>query len=66
MEQHKTTSTLQQHSQHPSEIEYGDGMPDELDSYKSHCRKADFGYNKYDRMSSLRSGGRVRLLSQSR
>jgi hypothetical protein len=46
--------------QHPSEIEYGDGMPHDLRSYKSLLQQADFEYNKYDRMSSLRSSGRVR------
>jgi rubrerythrin len=46
--------------QHPSEIEYGDGMPHDLRSYKSLLQQADFLYNMYDRMSSLRSSGRVR------
>ena len=46
--------------QHPSEIEYGDGMPEVLRSYQSILKQADFQYNKFERMSSLRSNGQVR------
>lgn len=46
--------------QHSSEIEYGDGMPDVLRSYQSLLKQADFQYNKFERMSSLRSNGQVR------
>lgn len=49
--------------QHPSEIEYGDGMPDALRLYKSLVQQADFQYNKYERMSAVRSSGRVRYKS---
>ncbi len=51
--------------QHPSEIEYGDGMPDDLRHYKSLVQQADFQYNKYERMSSLRSRGRARFSSET-
>lgn len=51
--------------QHPSEIEYGDGVPDDLRHYKSLLQQADFEYNKYERMSSLRSIGRVRYTTDN-
>ncbi len=54
---YKESLTTQQHH---SEIEYGDGVPDDLRSYKSLLQQADFEYNKYERMSSLSSSGRVR------
>lgn len=70
----KQVLTLEQYSeytnaltsqQHPSEIEYGDGMPDVLRSYQSFLKQADFQYNKFERMSSLRSLGRVRYTTET-
>jgi len=51
--------------QHPSEIEYGDGMPDELRSYKVLLYQADFHYNRYERLSSLPTSGRVRYTTST-
>ena len=62
----KTVLTAQQYSdytnaltseQHPSEIDYSEGMPSELKRYKKIVAKADFQYNKFERMSSQRSAG---------
>ena len=36
---------------HASEINYGDGMPEELHEYNIMLRNADFQYNKFDKMS---------------
>ena len=36
---------------HASELNYGDGMPEELHEYNIMLRKADFQYNKFDKMS---------------
>ncbi len=51
--------------QHPSEIEYGDGIPDDLRYYKSLVQQADFQYNKYERMGMLRSSGRAKFTSET-
>lgn len=39
---------------------YGRGMPDELRSYQQMLAAADFQYNKFEKMSALRSVGRAR------
>ena len=36
---------------HLSELNYGDGMPEELHAYNIMLRNADFQYNKFDKMS---------------
>jgi hypothetical protein len=59
-EQHHDYINAASTQQHPSEIEYGNGMPHDLRSYKYLLQQADFYYNRFDRLSSLRSSGRVR------
>jgi hypothetical protein len=51
--------------QHTSEIDYGDGEPSVLRTYKAWVKQGDFEYNKYERMSTSRSGGRKKYTSQS-
>ena len=46
--------------QHGSEIMYGNGMPDELRSYNTKLKAADFQQAKYEKMSGLASTGRAR------
>jgi hypothetical protein len=43
---------------HLSELNYGDGMPDELHAYNIMLRSADFQYNKFDKMSLQQVRGR--------
>lgn len=50
---------------HLSEINYGDGEPGALRPYKAWVKQGDFEYNKYERMSSSRSTGRVKYKSQA-
>lgn len=51
--------------QHPSEIDYGDGEPSALRTYKDWVKQGDFEYNKYERMSSRRSSGLAKFTSQT-
>lgn len=46
--------------QHPSEINYGNGMPDELRGYNRKLKAADFQQGKYEKMSGLASIGRAK------
>jgi hypothetical protein len=46
--------------QDTSEINYGNGMPDELRSYNRKLKAADFQQAKYEKMSGLASTGRAR------
>lgn len=46
--------------QHGSEIMYGNGMPDELRSYNTKLKAADFQQAKYEKMSGLQSVGRAK------
>ena len=43
---------------HASEVNYGDGMPEELHAYNIMLRNADFQYNKFDKMSLQQVRGR--------
>ena len=65
----KSALTLEQYSdyvykltteQHPSEINYGNGMPDELRGYNRKLKAADFQQGKYEKMSGLASTGRAK------
>ena len=47
---------------HASEINYGDGMPEELHEYNIMLRNADFQYNKFESMSTQKArGGKFKL-----
>jgi len=68
----KSALTLEQYSdyvykltteQHPSEIKYGNGMPDELRGYNRKLKAADFQQGKYEKMSGLASIGRAKYKS---
>jgi hypothetical protein len=68
----KSALTLEQYSdyvykltteQHPSEINYGNGMPDELRGYNRKLKAADFQQGKYEKMSGLASIGRAKYKS---
>jgi hypothetical protein len=65
----KSALTLEQYNdyvykltteQHPSEINYGNGMPDELRDYNRKLKAADFQQGKYEKMSGLASIGRAK------
>jgi hypothetical protein len=65
----KSALTLEQYNdyvyrltteQHPSEINYGNGMPDELRGYNRKLKAADFQQGKYEKMSGLASIGRAK------
>ena len=43
---------------HASEVNYGEGMPEELHAYNIMLRNADFQYNKFDKMSLQQVRGR--------
>ena len=47
---------------HLSELNYGDGMPEELHAYNIMLRNADFQYNKIESMSTQKArGGKFKL-----
>lgn len=48
-----------------SEINFGDGMPDELRGYKQKLKAADFQQAKYDRMSRLQRAGRAKYKQEA-
>ena len=65
----KSTLTPEQHNEYvyrlenvrdPSEINYSDGMPNELRSYNQKLKAADFQQAKYDKMAGMSSSGRAK------
>lgn len=59
-EQHKEYVYRLDNYIHPSEISYGNGMPDDLSGYNRKLKAADFQHAKYEKMSSLVSVGRAK------
>jgi hypothetical protein len=64
-EQHHDYINAATTQQHPSESDYGDGIPDVLREYKSMVQRADFKYNTMDRLSQLRSSGRGKCTAET-
>jgi hypothetical protein len=65
----KSALTLEQYNEYvykldaeqdPSEINYSNGMPDELRSYNRKLKAADFQQAKYDKMAAMASTGRAK------
>jgi hypothetical protein len=48
-----------------AEVMYGNGMPEALRDYNAYLQQADFQYNKYEKMSGLKSVGSARFKSDS-
>ena len=60
LEQYKEYQYKLATDQDPSEINYSDGIPDELRGYNRKLKAADFQQGKYEKMSSLASIGRAK------
>jgi hypothetical protein len=60
LEQHKDYLYHLENDRDPSEINYSNGMPDELRSYNRKLKAADFQQAKYDKMAGMASTGRAK------